>query len=101
VCSSDLSYKVLQRTDAAPVTPVDAPVVRLLEAAVEDVLHIKPVIGGVGGGTCAAFFRRAGIPAAVWAQEANVAHEPNEYAVIEHMVNEAKVFAHMMASSLP
>lgn len=93
-----ISYDILQRTDAAPVTPVDAPVVKLLEAAVGDVLHIKPVIGGVGGGTCAAFFRRTGIPAAVWAQEANVAHEPNEYAVIEHMVNEAKVFAHMMAS---
>jgi len=36
----------------------------------------------------------------VWAQEADVAHMPNEYAVIEHIVNEAKVFAYMMLSDL-
>jgi len=36
----------------------------------------------------------------VWAQEADVAHMPNEYAVIEHIVNEAKVFAQMMLNNL-
>jgi succinyl-diaminopimelate desuccinylase len=63
-------------------------------------LGVDPVVGGIGGGTCAAFFRSQGIPAAVWAQEVDTAHMPNEYAVIEHMTNEAKVFAHLMLQAL-
>lgn len=95
-----IEVDILQRNDAAPPTSVDAPVVKLLNKAVYDVLGVNPVIGGIGGGTCAAFFRAGGIPAAVWAQEADVAHMPNEYAVIEHIVNEAKVFAQMMLNNL-
>jgi len=95
-----IELDILQRNDAAPPTSADAPVVKLLHKAVSDVLSVNPLIGGIGGGTCAAFFRSQGIPAAVWAQEADVAHMPNEYAVIEHIVNEAKVFAYMMLSDL-
>jgi len=91
-----IEYEILQRNDAAPPTNADAPVVRLLEKTIKEVLGVDPVVGGIGGGTCAAFFRALEIPAAVWAQEADTAHIPNEYAVIEHMVNEAKVFAHLM-----
>jgi succinyl-diaminopimelate desuccinylase len=95
-----IEYEILQRNDAAPPTNADAPVVRLLKKTIKEVLGVDPVIGGIGGGTCAAFFRAREIPAAVWAQEADTAHMPNEYAVIEHMVNEAKVFAHLMLKSL-
>jgi succinyl-diaminopimelate desuccinylase len=95
-----IEYRILQRNDAAPPTDAEAPVVRLLKRAVNDVLGVDPVVGGIGGGTCAAFFRSQGIPAAVWAQEADTAHMPNEYAVIEHVVNEAKVFAHLMLQAL-
>lgn len=85
-----------QREQAPQPTAADAPIVRLTEAAVTQVLSVKPRVGGVGGGTCAAYFRRAGIPAAVWGQAADTAHMPNEYAVTEHIINEAKVFAMMM-----
>ena len=58
-----------------------------LLAAVKKVFpKVAPKVGGVGGGTCGAYFRRAGIPA----------HMPNEYTKIEHLLNEAKVFALMM-----
>jgi len=50
-------------------------------------------VGGVGGGTCAAFFRQVGIPAVVWSTVDEVAHQPNEYAKVENMVNDAKIFA--------
>lgn len=96
VSGAVIEYRILQRNDAAPPTDAEAPVVQLLKRAVNDVLGVDPVVGGIGGGTCAAFFRSQGIPAAVWAQEVDTAHMPNEYAVIEHMVNEAKVFAHLM-----
>lgn len=93
-----ISYTCPQYVEAAPPTGEDAPVISVLKAAVSEVfpgLDIKTA--GVGGGTCAAYYRQAGIPAAVWGQEADCAHMPNEYAEISHLVNEAKVFALMMA----
>jgi len=86
----------IQRAMAAPVTPIDAPVVAKLGESIRHVYGLAPRIGGVGGGTCAAHFRNAGIPAVVWAQEADTAHMPNEFAEIGHMVNEALVFAGML-----
>ena len=91
-----ISYKFMQNEQAPLPTPTDAPVVLLLKDALKRTLGLEPVVGGVGGGTCAAYFRKAGIPAVVWCQEADVAHMPDEYADIAHMTNEAKVFALMM-----
>ena len=51
---------------------------------------------GIGGGTVAALFRHAGIPAACWAKLDETAHQPNEYCIIDNMVGDAKVFAHIM-----
>ena len=93
-----ISCKFPQYVEAAPPTQEDAPVVSELRAALSQVfpgLEIKTA--GVGGGTCGAYYRKAGIPAAVWGQEADCAHMPNEYAEISHILNEAKVFALMMA----
>lgn len=87
-----------QKEPAAEPTDVNAPVVRELTAALERVYPGAALkIGGVGGGTCAAYFRREGIPAAVWCQEIDCAHMPNEYIETDNMLNEAKVFALMMA----
>ena len=92
-----VSYVFPQKVQAPQATPEDAEVVELLKRAVAEVIPVALKVGGIGGGTCAAYFREVGIPAVVWDQEADVAHMPNEYARIEHMVNEAKVFAFMMA----
>ena len=63
----DLSIKVEQvyRQDATNPTPADASVVKALTRAIRRVkgLEAKPM--GIGGGTVAAFFRQAGLPAAV------------------------------------
>ena len=86
-----------QIEQAAAPTSQDAPVVReLLSALAEVYPGMTPKVGGVGGGTCGAFFRRAGIPAVVWGQEVDCAHMPNEHIEIKHMLNEAKVFGLMM-----
>jgi succinyl-diaminopimelate desuccinylase len=84
-----------QEEQAAPATAVDAPVVRTLESAIKAVYDIKAVPMGIGGGTVAAIFRRAGFDAAVWATLDDLAHQPNEYCVIDNMINDAKVFAHV------
>ena len=88
----------VDRTDAAEPTSPDSEVCRLLVKSVREVLGIEPVTGGIGGGTFAAFFRKKGIPAVVWSQECDgVAHKPDEYTEISYLVNNAKVFALMMA----
>lgn len=92
-----ITRKFPQIEQAAAPTAEDAPVVKTLLAALAEVYPgMKPKVGGVGGGTCGAFFRRAGIPAVVWCQEIDCAHMPNEHIEITHMLNEAKVFALMM-----
>jgi succinyl-diaminopimelate desuccinylase len=80
-------------------TPIDSPVVVLLGNSVEEVMGFKPKPIGIGGGTCAAFFRRAGIPAAVWSTLDEKAHEPNEYVVVRNLVNDAKVYAHLFLTA--
>jgi succinyl-diaminopimelate desuccinylase len=81
--------------EAAPPTPVEAPIVQRLLQAVDAVYKNDPHAGGIGGGTCAAVLRRAGIPAAVWERVANNAHAPDEYALVDNLVGDAEVFAHL------
>ena len=89
-----VEYK--QRADAAPPTPPDAPVVTALQKAIGDVLQRAGKPMGIGGGTVAALFRRAGFPAACWSTLDETAHQPNEYCIINNIAGDAKVFAHLM-----
>jgi succinyl-diaminopimelate desuccinylase len=74
-------------------TPVDAPVVQALTKAIRAVKGVEAKPMGIGGGTVAAFFRRAGLPAAVWLTEPDTPHQPNEFCLISNLVTDAKVFA--------
>ena len=85
----------LQREEAAPATPVDAPVVKALEKAILTVHKKQPKSVGIGGGTVAAYFRKAGLNAAVWSTLDELAHQPNEYCVIDNLIKDTKVFAHI------
>ena len=79
--------------EAGPPTPPDAPVVESLKAAISKVRGNDPYTGGIGGNTCAAEFRRAGIPAVTWETVLNQAHAPDEHILIDHLVADAKVLA--------
>ncbi len=85
----------VQMGQAPEPTSPEAPVVKALSRAVEDVYGTRTSVGGVGGGTVAAYFRREAYPAAVWSKLATTAHQPNEYCLIENMLGNAKVFAHL------
>ncbi len=89
-----------QYEQAAPATDVNAPVVQALKKAIKDVYNVEAKPKGIGGGTVAAFFRRKGLPAAVWSTIEDMAHEPNEYDVLDNIVNDAKVFAHVCLQRL-
>jgi succinyl-diaminopimelate desuccinylase len=91
-----LDIEIIERSDAAPPTPADSPIIQELVKALRELRGIKPKVGGIGGGTVAAFFRRIGIPAAVWSTIDDKAHTPNEYAKIENIINDAKVMAYLM-----
>jgi succinyl-diaminopimelate desuccinylase len=82
-----------QCQQAAPPTPADSEVVKLLARAVKKVYRVNATAQGIGGGTVAAILRRAGYNAAVWARLDETAHQPNEYSKISNMVGDAKVFA--------
>lgn len=90
------SCEIIQRMDPAPPTDPEAPVVQALAKAVEAVYGVKGRPMGVGGGTVAACIRRKGFPAVVWARMDETMHGPNEYCILEYLMGDAKVFAHVL-----
>lgn len=93
-----INIELLRKNVAPKPTDVNSKVVLMLKEAVKTVRKIEPKVGGIGGGTCAAFFRKAGVPAVVWCTIDETAHQPNEYAKVENLVNDAKVFAFLAIS---
>ncbi len=93
-----ISLDAVQLEQAAPPTKPDAPVVRLLGSAIKSVYKIEARPTGIGGGTCGAFFRRAGFPTVVWSKIDDTCHAPNEHCVIDNLVNDCKVFAVLFVS---
>ena len=88
-----IEVEPVYRQEATPPTSTSAPVVQALKKAIKEVkgLDAKPM--GIGGGTVAAFFRRVGLPAAVWSTEPDTPHQPDEYCLISNILSDAKVFA--------
>ncbi|RLC26420.1 MAG: diaminopimelate aminotransferase [Deltaproteobacteria bacterium] len=83
----------VHRQAAAPPTPADAPVVGALAGAIRRVTGREGIPMGIGGGTVAAFFRQAGLPAAVWCTMCDTPHQPNEYCLVPNLLTDAKIFA--------
>ncbi|RLB43222.1 MAG: diaminopimelate aminotransferase [Deltaproteobacteria bacterium] len=93
--SVEIKVDIAHKEDAAPPTAADAPVVKSLSRAIRLVTGREARPMGIGGGTVAAFFRKAGLPAAVWCTSPDTAHQPNEYCLIPDILTDAKVFAAM------
>lgn len=94
---AQIVLEFLQKAEAAPKTPFDSEVVRRLSEAISATRAVDIKATGMGGGTCAAPFRHAGIDAVVWATNASVAHDANEYCIVDNLVNDAKVYAILFA----
>lgn len=89
----EAKLEIVMRQSAPDPTPPDSEIVKRLSSALKEIRGIEPKVGGIGGGTCAAFFRKRGFHTAVWSTIDETAHQPNEYKKIEHMVEDAKIFA--------
>ena len=88
-----IKIEVSQKSVAPKPTDANSKIVNMLKEAIKKVREVEPKVGGIGGGTCAAFFRRIGVSAVVWCTIDETAHQPNEYAKIENLVNDAKIYA--------
>ncbi|MGD8534776.1 MAG: M20 family metallo-hydrolase [Candidatus Aminicenantes bacterium] len=84
-----------QKAPAAPPTSAEAPVVHALKKAIKAIYGKEGKAIGIGGGTVAALFRNANFEAACWSKVDETAHQPNEYCIIDNMMGDAKVFAHI------
>ncbi len=91
----EVEIEPVQEQPSAPPTPADAPVVGALKRAIRAVYGREAKPQGIGGGTVAAFFRQAGLPAAVWMTVNHTAHQPNEFCSLANLLGDARVLAHV------
>lgn len=91
----EIEFSPVCYLQAPPPTPSESPVVLALKEAVNAVYRVNAFAGGVGAGTLASYFRKKGLPAAVWAKSSLNAHQPDECCPIDNIVGDAKVFAHI------
>jgi succinyl-diaminopimelate desuccinylase len=88
-----ITVEVLQKQANPETNDGNSDIALLLKRTIWEARGLEARVGGIGGGTCAAFFRKAGFPAVVWSTVDEVAHQPDEYSKVENIVNDAKVFA--------
>jgi succinyl-diaminopimelate desuccinylase len=91
----DIELTPVQYVQSPQPTSPNAPVVLALQKAIKDVYNVNAKPQGIGAGTVAALFRKAGYPAAVWSKLLQTAHQPDEHCVINDLIGNAKVYAHL------
>ncbi|WP_237265321.1 M20 family metallo-hydrolase [Thermoplasma sp. Kam2015] len=94
-----ITYELIQKEQAPAKTPEDSEVVTRLKESIKKKRGKEPRAIGIGGGTCAAFFRRLGMPAVVWFTtiEEN-AHKPDEFCLISHILMDRDVLEDVLVS---
>lgn len=90
-----LKVEAVQELPSPRPTAPDAPVVQAVIKAVRQVYGREARPQGIGGGTVAAFFRQAGLPAVVWMTVSHTAHQPNEFCLLSNLLGDARVLAHV------
>ena len=88
-----ISAEVEQRTRSGRPSSTDCKEYQALRDSITSVIGKEPETVGVGGGTCANFFRLAGYNAYVWQCGGGSLHQPNEYCELANLKIDAKVFA--------
>lgn len=93
---ASIKMEIVQNQPAPKLIDGKSEIVMMLNEALKQGRGFDAQVGGIGGGSCAAFFRKQGISAALWSTVDEVAHQPNEYSKVENMIADAKVFALLM-----
>lgn len=95
-----VTYSIPQQSES-PQTSMDSPIVEILSSAIERAHNQDTRCIGIGGGTVAGDLRRIGMDCAVWSTLDNMAHQPNEYCIIENMVKDAVTMATIFKEDNP
>ena len=82
-----------QLTISGQASSTDTEEYRLFRDSIYEVTGIDVQAAGIGGGTCANFFRLKGLNAYVWESEGGSLHQPNEFVRIDNIITDAKVYA--------
>ena len=95
---SKIKMEFIQREQAPVPTSKDSEVVTRLVKALSS-RGGEPKVVGIGGGTCAAFFRRLGYEAVVWSTTVpDVAHQVDEYVIIDQILQDRETIEKMVYS---
>lgn len=90
---TDITVEIVQRTASGPPSSTGTPEYDTLRQCIHEITGKEVREAGIGGGTCANFFRLEGINAYAWSSEGGTLHQPNEYLLIDNVITDAKVFA--------
>jgi succinyl-diaminopimelate desuccinylase len=71
-----------------------------LKEVLKEVRGIEGKEVGIGGNTVGVFLRQRGWDTVVWSTLEERAHMPNEYCIIENMVKDSEVMAHLMGTTI-
>ncbi len=88
-----IDVEELQRHASAVTSSCETELYKALSESIQEVQGIVPKGLGIGGATCANFFRLEGFDALVWENGGGTLHGPNEYVEIDNIIKDAKVFA--------
>ena len=90
---AEISVIKEQMTFSGPASSIDVPEYLKFKESIKEITGIDVQAFGLGGGTCANFFRLDGLNAYVWESEGGSLHQPNEFVKIDSIITDAKVFA--------
>ncbi|WP_400204310.1 M20 family metallo-hydrolase [Candidatus Methanomassiliicoccus intestinalis] len=77
---------------AGPPSTTESREFSVLKDSIREVINVDAKAIGIGGQTCANWFRKAGYSAYAWQTVEGLAHQTNEYSKIENIVNDSAVF---------
>lgn len=92
-----IEVQAIRVDPAGKASRVDGEGAKALIKAVRRVLPVQPRMMGIGGQTCANWFRQEGLDSYVWETLDEMAHQVNEYTRVDNLVNDTKVFSVLLA----
>ena len=88
-----ITVEILQKAVAGKPSSIESAGYKAFSDSIEEVMGKKPEPVGIAGGTCSNFFRLKGLDAYAWQTGDGSLHAPNEYLIIDNLINDTKVFA--------
>lgn len=87
-----VKIEAVQKEQAPLATRTDSEVYGVLAEAIKQSTGKEPRAVGIGGGTCAKFFREKGLDAVVWSTaDDEVYHKVDEYCVIDYIFKDREI----------